>query len=405
MASHYQPKKFFRKISKTLLGQYFKSKNVLTDIDFNNPKETKAEAIYEVWLDLPEDTRNQIDREFQEIHDMATEAGSQALLDEAVYHGENLTEQFSTLSGFHDHALWVFLENPSYWEAATAFKHADTIPQSYWRKRTNIPPAVASTKQAAIKQFEQHLGHYFHSTQGRGKNCKVDCYKRNGVDYFFAYPEDYAQASIEWSNNELSRRPHHPAFESIFVYSKENRSLEVYTSCENKIIIDLQNIFAENILNVALNENETDNRVYDLNPLKDRSFQFIYRLDSGITSVFINKFRLKLHGVNQSITLTVDPSENKESIYNLLARITTSIPLSSFAITQVGLKVKIAHASKPGKMRTVSLSISYPNSCNLKHSESNLAIQKMLVDSGIELRSPESITTDEQELCETTQSS
>jgi hypothetical protein len=41
------------------------------------------------------------------------------------------------------------------------------------------------------------LINYFHE-EGRGNNCKVDCYKRGKLNYFFAYPEDYAEASIEW---------------------------------------------------------------------------------------------------------------------------------------------------------------------------------------------------------------
>jgi hypothetical protein len=56
-----------------------------------------------------------------------------------------------------------------------------------------------------IRQFEQNLSNYFHKMQGRGENCKVDCYKRNDLDYFFAYPEDYAQANVEWAGKEFKR--------------------------------------------------------------------------------------------------------------------------------------------------------------------------------------------------------
>jgi hypothetical protein len=66
-----------------------------------------------------------------------------------------------------------------------------------------------------IRQLEQNLSNYFHKMQGRGDNCKVDCYNRNELDYFFAYPEDYAQARVEWVGKEFQRRPHHPAFEII----------------------------------------------------------------------------------------------------------------------------------------------------------------------------------------------
>jgi hypothetical protein len=39
---------------------------------------------------------------------------------------------------------------------------------------------------------------YFHPTEGRGKNCVVELFRRGDLDYFFAYPEDYSQQSIEW---------------------------------------------------------------------------------------------------------------------------------------------------------------------------------------------------------------
>jgi hypothetical protein len=78
------------------------------------------------------------------------------------------------------------------------------------------------------------LSNYFHKMQGRGENCKVDCYKRNDLDYLFAYPEDYAQASLEWEGKEFKRRPHHPAFEIIFVYSQRDGTLDTYLTGDRK---------------------------------------------------------------------------------------------------------------------------------------------------------------------------
>jgi hypothetical protein len=41
----------------------------------------------------------------------------------------------------------------------------------------------------SIRQLERNLSHYFHTMQERGQNCKVDCYRRNDLDYFFAYSD------------------------------------------------------------------------------------------------------------------------------------------------------------------------------------------------------------------------
>ena len=76
-------------------------------------------------------------------------------------------------------------------------KHADSIGSSQWNESRASDHPPARTDDASIQNLEKILINYFHE-EGRGNNCKVDCYKRGKLNYFFAYPEDYAKASIEW---------------------------------------------------------------------------------------------------------------------------------------------------------------------------------------------------------------
>jgi len=144
MARQYQPRRFFRQAPNRLLRRYFAGRNVLADVDFDALTETQVEPIYKAWLNLAEDTRNEMEQDFQDIDELATEGGSKAILDEARWHGEDLAGQFAALTGFHEHAFWTFLERPKYWQGALAFHHADAVPVSYWRKRKKShgnPPA------------------------------------------------------------------------------------------------------------------------------------------------------------------------------------------------------------------------------------------------------------------------
>jgi hypothetical protein len=75
-----------------------------------------------------------------------TEGGSKAILDEARWHGEDLAEQFASLTGFHEHAFWTFLERPRYWQGALAFHHADTVPFSYRQFESNDLAAFSAGK-------------------------------------------------------------------------------------------------------------------------------------------------------------------------------------------------------------------------------------------------------------------
>ena len=60
MAREYQPRRFFRNVPNRLLQQYFSSHKALEEVDFGALTETQVDPIYEAWLKLPEDVRNEI---------------------------------------------------------------------------------------------------------------------------------------------------------------------------------------------------------------------------------------------------------------------------------------------------------------------------------------------------------
>ena len=249
MARQYNPQCFFRQAPNKLLEQYFKKKGVLVEIKFKELTETKIERIYNAWLELPEKKRNDIEKDFREIDCLATEGGTKAIIDESDWHKEELGPIFSKLKSFHDRAFWTFLKRQTYWKGALQFHYADTIPLSYWRKRKNIPKKPALVDPKDIERLARAISQYFYHKQGRGKNCIVECYKRNDLDYFFAYPEDYAQANIEWVENKFERPPRTPAFEVIFVYSQTDGTLDIYFRGPVKPVLPaLQKIFGEIML-------------------------------------------------------------------------------------------------------------------------------------------------------------
>ena len=97
----------------------------------------------------------------------------------------------------------------------------------------------------------------------------VELLRRGDLDYFFAYPEDYSQQSIEWVNGEFGRRPHNPAFEVVYVYAQKEGSLDLNFRGSYKTIDPLQAMFATAILKLPeLPPDPKDGRVYDLNPLR-----------------------------------------------------------------------------------------------------------------------------------------
>jgi len=377
-----------------MLARYFQTRGLFGNMDFTAMKEGKPDELFKVWLALPDSLRNKMDTEFLDIFEMSCEKGLRAIIDEANWQTRDTTddlkvfvEKLSALSNHYERAMITFLDHNPFWRGATLFYHADTLP--YWRKRKNLPQRKAAVDGASLKKLATLISNYFHHTEGRGKNCAVEPFRRGNLDYFFAYPEDYSQQSIEWINGEFGRRPHNPAFEVIYVYSQKEGSLDLNFRGSNKAAEPLQGMFATAILKVdELPPDPKDERIYDLSPLLQRSFQFSYAVGSGIEEVMVKKLRLSSQiKKGDRITLEADASRNSDAVYDLLDGIARAVPLNMYSLTQVELSASVAvDFGKPAKRMTIR--ITYPNSCSLKYDELGLKLRDMLEASGIEPKEP-----------------
>ncbi|GAB5498521.1 MAG: hypothetical protein PsegKO_08320 [Pseudohongiellaceae bacterium] len=383
MASQYSHLQFFRRVPYSLLAQYFESRNVSLDVSFGDLKPSEVQPILEAFLQLDSQQQAEIEAEFQDIHALSCEGGVAALVDEAAFHGDNsFATEIATLEGFHAKVLWAFLKKPLYWRGATMFLHADNVSPSFWKKRNDLPQLQPHVEEEDIDELAREISALF-SKEGRGRNCKVEPYRRHNREYFFAYPEDYAQLGIEWISNTLKTLAHHPAFEIIFVYCQEEGSLDIYAPRNSKAVTDLQRIFARKILKLeTLEDGSVDKRVYDLAPVADRQFNFNIAPASGIQSAVVTKMRLTLkNGNKRRVTLEADTKTNDKAVYDLR----DSLKLPPHFITQ--LTVKVTFEPQGGKRaRTRTFNITYPNSCALNNDGMDLEIRRMLAESGIEPR-------------------
>lgn len=394
MAGQYSTRDFFRQMPNALLARYFQERELFGDMDFSAMKEGKPDELFKAWLDLPDTQRNKMDTEFRDIFEMSCEKGFRAIIDEANWQMRetqddftSFVEKLSALSNHYERAMVTFLDHNSFWKGATLFYHADTLP--YWRKRKNLPQRKAAVDGASLQQLAALIRNYFHHTEGRGNNCVVEPFRRGKLDYFFCYPEDYSQQSVEWVNGEFDRRPHNPAFEVIYVYSQKEGSLDLNFHGSYKAIEPLQGMFATAILKTdQLPPDPKDERIYDLSPLLQRSFDFTFDVGSGIEEVTVRKLRLSSQiKKGDRITLEADTSRESDAVYDLLDRIGRVVPLGMFNVTQVELSASVVvDSNKPAKRITIR--ITYPNSCSLKYDEVGLKLRDMLEASGIEPKEP-----------------
>lgn len=384
--AQYEHRRFFRKAPKFLLARYFHDfRNVLLEFDFANVKPGHAELLFQAFIQLDADVQSSVESDFQVIEAMVCEGGVSALIDEATFHQDtDFAEKIAEIDGFHGKMLWAFLEHPNYWRNGNLFQHADQIAESYWKRRRDIPKVNPDVGPEAIHRFERVLSEFFHSQQGRGRQCKVDVLRRDHKEYFFAYPEDHAQANLEWVHQTLDTRARHPAFEIIFVYDQAGGALDIYAPRNSKIVPQLQWLFADTILGLdELDPLDTDRRIFVLNGLDDRLFNFRYAPESGIERVAVRMLRLSLVKTNPNqsgrVTIEVDASSDPGAIYRLL----DELQLPPYRITQA--EIQVTFAPEPGRASPMrKFKLSYPNWCALRHTGHDAIIRQMLVDSGID---------------------
>lgn len=393
MARHYSTRDFFRQMPNTLLARFFHARRLFGDLDFAAMNETKPDQLFNAWLNLPGAQRNEMDAEFREIFELSCEKGFRAIIDEAEWHLTDpaartaFVEKLAALSNHYERAMLTFLDHNPYWKGANLFYHADSLP--YWRKRKNLPHVGAAVDDASLRELAGLIRNYFHHTEGRGNNCVVEPYRRGERDYFFAYPEDYSQQEIEWVDGQFDRRPHNPAFEVIYVYSHKEGALDLNFRGSHKAIEPLQGMFATAILKLpVLPPDPKDGRVYDLNPLRQKDFGFVFQPRSGIQDIAVKKLRLSSKvKKGDRVTLEADIAHNRGAVYELLAQVGKSLSLALYNVTQVELVATVmTDAGKPPK--SVTIRITHPNSCSLKYDELDLTLRDMLQASGIEPNEP-----------------
>lgn len=394
MSKTYTIKDFFRQMPNALLARYFERRGIAHGLDVAAMSEAKPDPWLTVWGEVPDANRSEMEADFREVHAMSSEKGAAAIYDELVWQmqaqpdaAQGTVDKLSALANHFERAMVVFLDHTTCWRGATRFNHADSL--TSWRKRKGLPRKNAAVDEASIKELSNLVGDYFRRTDGRGKHCVVEPYRRGELDYFFAYPEDHSQRAVEWVEGTFAPRPHNPAFEIVFVYCKADGALDISIKGAKKAVEAMQSVFAQAILKLEeLPPDPADPRVYDLAPLAQKAFEFSYPAASGIERVELKKIRLSsVAKTGDRITLEADTAKDPDALHILLSAVQKALPMNLYRVTQVELSAQVrVSPDKPPKR--VSFRITHPNSCSLKYDELDEKLRNMLEASGIEPTMP-----------------
>jgi hypothetical protein len=388
MTRHYAPKTVLRQVSNSLLKEFFDHRNLLQDVlwHFQGPRE--IQKIFDAWQALPREQREEVERAFRSVHEMACEAGIKALVEDGSFHEVDLATEFGRLEGFYDRAMWAYLRHHEIFYVASIISYADGLLRGrYWIRRNDLPPKSPDVSSDTIQALANALSDYYRREQGRGQRCTVERYLRVGrYHYFFAYPDDYTDTYIGHAEDgTLMRRPQKRAFEVIFVYDPESGTLDLFAQGDRRLKNHLQQIFGLLILHERLKPDDAPTRVYELNGLLYRDFAFPTDPQDGIEEVRVRALRLSLVGSGGGqISIEAAPKESHEDIYDIMDRYLAKglVPALNFNVTQATLDIRFAPTNGSRSRRSLVFDVTYPDSSNLKskckNEEDRLLAEKYL---------------------------
>jgi hypothetical protein len=379
-----------------MLRRHFERNRALSTFDWATVRPRNVQLLFEAWGGLDEDTQARMIEEFRQISLLATPTGKIQIIDEAMFHGkqQEVAAQLEKLNGLYECAYWTFFEHHECWNGAVRFAQSDGKSRRYWRKRVNMPQLGRVSTIADGEALASAIVDLFRRKEARGQHCVVEQYRRGDREYYFAYPQDHRQTILEYdTTGKMTRRPHRPAFEIIFIHDDHQRTLSVWHEGRRDRIQDLQLAFARAVIGQAIPAiSPRDDRVYDLDVLLDPNFVFRPRPELGIARAEVRQMSIQVLGA-QYCTLMADLGAHTVGhvLHTRLCAMLEGTPRSMLRVARVRIRVEFEKSSDQNeeeRLRASTFELGTPNFCNIKDDNRGLLIQRMLEDHGIELRQP-----------------
>ncbi len=373
MAKTFDPRRVLKCISKSLLREFFAKRGELLDVPWDTLTEHKMDPVFEAWQALPVAQRTAVHDALFDIAEVSDHRGVAVLAQDVKYYHPELTARFDAQDGLADRAMLVYLHAPELLEHAAMFARADAlIGGKYWRTRDKLPGVDINTPDSVCKALANELASYYTETQLRGRRCHVThCRRSGGVDYFFAFLDDYQDKSLVFEDNAdepVLRRERH-AFENVFAYNGKTGTLDLTAHGGKPVHAALQYRFCKAVLGIEVEPADPAKASYALDHLLGHNFPLHTDPADCVEDARITRLRIAPRGGGGSyIEVKADARGGRNDIYTRMDRLARmeNLPPASIAVTQVTFSLRLAPVGK-GRAQTITFDVSAPHSCNLRN--------------------------------------
>jgi len=384
MSSHYSdPKDFVLHISSELISEYLKK---LHKIDFavGDKKETREECpdrFISFINQKPEELRNKVFMELEYVNSLSSENHISALCNSSpdINREEDIEKRAKT---YDERALLAFTYHPKDFD--DYYSRANI--QELAVKELSLPSIVATSEineASKIEAFETKVQNVYRKTL-KGEKCKIKIFQDDDKLILRAYLEDLPTRDTVFDGKQLDEKHvRKPVFDVVFIYKPDLKMLGVRALGGKPVVSELQKLFCSHFLGIT-NINTEEER-YSLATVKDlANLNLVANASYGVERVYLKSIRLKNKGVPHKLYIDVGGKaqySGTDAVQQILKelRLDTS---SEWEPEGIKITVVFKQASK-GRRKQVSVTITPPNTCDLKNRPQDDTVRKMLKDWGI----------------------
>jgi hypothetical protein len=373
MASRaYSPKTFFRRIPSQLFRQFLEQRGLLASVtlDWSTLKEGDADAFFRALQALPATVLAQVEGEFRLINELATNAGTHVLIEQAECTGHAWGPILGPMSSPYERAMWAYLKGRAIFETAVECATLDRV--GSWDRRVVAPFIEVKIDDLAKDALAAAVQKVF-LERGCGRYCHVDSYDRLNPERhcFHVYPEGFATTDPGYSDDgRFEMRARRAALEVIFVYRPQEGVVELHTKGNREIRDQLFDAFARTIRGLEAMPDADSQKPLQLDVFKDPSFTFPLMPSDGVEEVHLVAMKLAASGrrarfISWSVpTRGIPIGELRNWILESLNQ--SNVPLTRLFVTLVKLKFILPRDPTSRRERSITCELSLPHRTTLK---------------------------------------
>lgn len=313
---------------------------------------------------LPEPDCRRFDAALRDVHDLATEDGTRALVAEAEYAGIRLPPEFHALAGGAARGLWFLTHHPLAFDAARLVYAADHLSARSCTAVAGLPTVMPDHSAAALAPLHAALCEYYRR-QARGGHCQLDPLVRGDRLLVFGYLDDYPATHLEFdSADQFHRRHHRPAFEVVFQFTPPGGTLAVFAGGGQDVRMDLLELFCQHLLGVPVPAEILRAPAFRLDHLLSPDATLAVPDGYGIADLRVRRMRVYLPGSGETVTLETARHADRHAVYRMLDRHfpVEVFPRDALRVSMVSVTLTF---DGDGERRTLTFDVSGRGTTNL----------------------------------------